>query len=83
MIAKEELERTLENTYGYKPLMIRPDDRFIDLDDRYQKMQESQADLFVSVHADAFRLSSVKGASVYVWAEKPLQLQQQPYQKIN
>ena len=69
LIAKE-LERTLENTYGYKPVMIRSDDRFIDLDDRYQNARKLGADLFVSVHADAFRLSSVKGASVYVWAEE-------------
>ena len=69
LIAKE-LERTLENTYGYKPEMIRPDDRFVDLDDRYQNARKLGADLFVSIHADAFRLSSVKGASVYVWAEE-------------
>ncbi|MDB3947845.1 N-acetylmuramoyl-L-alanine amidase [Gammaproteobacteria bacterium] len=69
LIAKE-LERTLKNTYGYKPVMIRPDDRYIGLDDRYQNARKLGADLFVSVHADGFRLSSVKGASVYVWSEE-------------
>tara|TARA_X000001036_G_scaffold370530_1_gene357114 strand:+ start:1831 stop:3108 length:1278 start_codon:yes stop_codon:yes gene_type:complete len=69
LIAKE-LERTLKNTYGYKPVMIRPDDRYVGLDDRYQNARKLAADLFVSVHADGFRLSSVKGASVYVWSEE-------------
>ena len=69
LIAKE-LERTLKNTYGYKPVMIRPDDRYVGLDDRYQNARKLGADLFVSIHADGFRLSSVKGASVYVWSEE-------------
>ena len=69
LIAKE-LERTLKDTTGYQPIMIRPDDRFVNLNDRYQNARKSGADLFVSIHADAFSLSSVKGASVYVWAEE-------------
>ena len=70
LLIARELERTLKNTYGYKPVMIRPDDRYVDLDDRYQNARKLGADLFVSVHADGFRLSSVKGASVYVWSEE-------------
>ena len=70
LLIARELERTLKNTYGYKPTMIRPDDRYVDLDDRYQNARKLGADLFVSVHADGFRLSSVKGASVYVWSEE-------------
>ena len=69
MIAKE-LERTLRDTQGYKPIMIRSTDKFVNLDDRYQKARELGADLFVSIHADGFRLSRVKGASVYVWSEE-------------
>jgi len=69
LIAKE-LERTLKDTTGYQPIMIRPDDRFVNLNDRYQNARKSGADLFVSIHADAFSLSSVKGSSVYVWAEE-------------
>ena len=69
LIAKE-LERTLKDTAGYKPVMIRPDDRFVGLNNRYQKARKLGADLFVSIHADGFKLSSVKGASVYVWSEE-------------
>ena len=70
LLIARELERTLKNTSGYKPVMIRPDDRFVDLNDRYQNARKLGADLFISIHADAFRLSSVKGASVYVWSEE-------------
>jgi len=70
LLISKELERTLKNTRGYKPVMIRPDDRYVGLDDRYQNARKLGADLFVSIHADGFRLSSVKGASVYVWSEE-------------
>ena len=70
LLISKELERTLKNTRGYVPIMIRPDDRYVNLDDRYQNARKLGADLFVSIHADAFSLSSVKGASVYVWSEE-------------
>jgi N-acetylmuramoyl-L-alanine amidase len=70
LLIARELERTLKDTTGYKPVMIRPDDRFVSLNTRYQKARKLGADLFVSIHADGFRLSSVKGASVYVWSEE-------------
>jgi len=69
LIAKE-LERTLRDTKGYKPVMIRGDDSFVDLNNRYQNARKVGADIFISIHADAFRLSSVKGASVFVWSEE-------------
>jgi N-acetylmuramoyl-L-alanine amidase len=70
LLIARELERTLKDTTGYKPVMIRPDDRFVNLNTRYQKARKLGADIFVSIHADGFRLSSVKGASVYVWSEE-------------
>ena len=70
LLIARELERTLKNTAGYRPVMIRSGDNFVDLNDRYQNARKLGADLFVSIHADAFRLSSVKGASVYVWSEE-------------
>ena len=69
LIAKE-LERTLRNTHGYQPVMIRSGDETIGLNDRYQNARKVGADIFVSIHADAFRLASVKGASVFVWSEE-------------
>jgi N-acetylmuramoyl-L-alanine amidase len=70
LLIARELERTLRDTKGYKPVMIREDDSFVDLNDRYQNARKVGADIFVSIHADAFRLSSVKGVSVFVWSEE-------------
>ena len=69
LIAKE-LERTLRDTNGYKPVMIRSDDETIGLNDRFQNARKMGADIFISIHADGFRLSSVKGASVFIWSDE-------------
>ena len=69
LIAKE-LERSLKNTAGFHPVMVRNNDETVSLNDRYQRARRLGADIFVSIHADGFRLSSVKGASVYIWSEK-------------
>ena len=58
--------KTLVNrTPGYKAILTRDADRFVSLRNRVKKAREVEADIFVSLHADAFRKSHVKGASVY------------------
>ena len=69
LIAKE-LERTLQDTDGYEAVMIRDGDNTISLNKRYQDARKYGADIFISIHADGFRLSSVKGASVFIWSEE-------------
>ena len=69
LIAKE-LERTLRDTEGYQAVLIRSDDSTVSLNDRYQNARKFGADAFVSIHADGFRLASVKGASVFIWSEE-------------
>ena len=69
LIAKE-LERTLRDTSGYYPVMIRSNDETIDLNNRYQEARKKGADAFISIHADGFRLESVKGASVFIWSDE-------------
>ena len=64
-----ELYRTLEDTDGYKPILVREDDSFVYLDQRYQAIRQNSGDIFISIHADAFSLPSVKGAAIYVWSE--------------
>ena len=70
LLIANELFRTLENTDGYKPVLVREDDSFIYLDQRYQKARQNSGDIFVSIHADAFSLPSVKGAAVYIWSDE-------------
>ena len=70
LLISKELERTLRDTRGYQPVMIRGGDETIDLNDRYQNARKMGADIFISIHADGFRLSSVKGASVFIWSDE-------------
>ena len=64
------LQRMLNQEYGIKALLTRNDDRFIDLRRRLDAARTNQADLFISLHADAFHHSDVRGASVYVLSDK-------------
>ena len=70
LLIARELERTLRDTEGYKAVMIRNNDNTITLNNRYQSARRYGADAFISIHADGFRLESVKGASVFIWSEE-------------
>ena len=64
------LQSMLNQEYGIKALLTRNSDRFIDLRKRLEAARMHQADLFVSLHADAFHHSNVRGSSVYVLSDK-------------
>ena len=51
---------------GMKAVLTRDGDYFIPLKRRYQIAREQNADMFVSIHADAFTSSDAKGSSVWV-----------------
>jgi len=68
-IAKE-LKKQLDAKPGVQGVLLRTDDYFIPLRDRYQRARQAQADLFVSIHADAFRDFRVRGSSVYVLSRR-------------
>ena len=65
-----ELERQVEQAEGMQPVMIRTGDYYVPLRERYQRAREARADLFVSIHADAFRDRSVRGSSVFVLSRR-------------
>ena len=50
---------------GMKAVMVRKGDYYVGLRDRMQIARAAKADLFVSIHADAYQDADVKGASVY------------------
>ncbi|MDP2903688.1 MAG: N-acetylmuramoyl-L-alanine amidase [Methylovulum sp.] len=50
---------------GMKAVMVRKGDYYIDLRKRMQIARAAKADLFISIHADAFEDATVRGASVY------------------
>lgn len=61
-----ELERVINAAPGMSAVLIRDGDYFIPLEQRYRKAREAKADLFISVHADAFTNSDARGSSVWV-----------------
>ena len=68
-IAKE-LARQVNATPGLKAYLTRDADFFIPLDQRYKKARAQKADLFVSIHADAFTNPAASGSSVFVLSQR-------------
>lgn len=64
------LARLIDREPGMSSMLTRDGDYYIKLRDRYTRAQQRNADLFVSVHADAVRNRGVRGSSVYVLSEK-------------
>jgi N-acetylmuramoyl-L-alanine amidase len=60
-----EVARLFEADKGFKPTLIRSGDYYISLKGRRDLARKRQADLFVSIHADAFKRKEAHGASVY------------------
>jgi len=64
------LEKLIRREPGMRPAMIREGDYFIPLRKRVSQARERKADLFVSIHADAFRDRRARGSSVYVLSSR-------------
>jgi N-acetylmuramoyl-L-alanine amidase len=60
------LAARIESEPGMHAVLTRTNDVFVPLRERSQRARQAQADLFVSIHADAVLDRSVAGASVYV-----------------
>ena len=61
-----ELARQIDAEPGMGAVLIREDDRFIPLVERYAIARKARADLFLSIHADAFANRAARGSSVFV-----------------
>jgi N-acetylmuramoyl-L-alanine amidase len=61
-----ELAEQINKQPGMKAVLTRNADFFIPLKQRYQIARQNNADLFVSIHADAFINGDAKGSSVWV-----------------
>ena len=60
------LKKMVDKEPGMRAVMIRDGDYFIGLKKRMEKARDYRADLFVSIHADAFNDPRARGSSVYV-----------------
>ena len=67
-IAKR-LRDKIENDPYMRPFLTRDGDYFVPLHTRVQKARRVEADLFVSIHADAFIEPRAKGASVFALSQ--------------
>lgn len=59
------LAKRVDREPGLKALMIRDGDYYVGLRERIEKARENGADLFISIHADAYRNTRARGSSVY------------------
>ncbi|HVS27888.1 MAG TPA: N-acetylmuramoyl-L-alanine amidase [Burkholderiales bacterium] len=51
-------------------VLIRDSDYFIELQERVRKAQKIKADLFISIHADAYNKPHARGSSVFALSER-------------
>lgn len=64
-----KLRERLTTNDNIRVLMTRDADFFVPLHERVRKARRVQADLFVSIHADAFFTPQARGASVFVLSD--------------
>ena len=62
----KRLARELNASRGFKAVLTRSGDYYVSLRGRMKLARKARADLFLSIHADAFRDRRVRGSSVYV-----------------
>jgi N-acetylmuramoyl-L-alanine amidase len=64
------IKRLVDAEPGMRAVLTRTGDYYLGLRKRMAVAREHRADLFVSVHADAFRDHRVRGSSVYVLSQR-------------
>lgn len=67
---EKEINKMKVGNSPMRAYLTRDKDFYVPLRKRVQKATKVQADLFVSIHADAFRKPSASGASVFVLSQK-------------
>ncbi|MBB4264768.1 N-acetylmuramoyl-L-alanine amidase [Roseospira visakhapatnamensis] len=66
----QEVRQVLMGTGRYRVFMTRDRDVSVRLRERVRRARQAEADLFLSIHADALRNPGVRGLSVYTLSEK-------------
>ena len=64
-----QLRERLNDKPGMRAMLTRDADFFVPLHERVNKARKVQADLFVSIHADAFFTPEARGASVFALSQ--------------
>lgn len=67
----KELARLITREPGMRAVLIRDGDYFLSLRERIKRARQYQADIFISIHADAYESGPpLRGASVYMLSKK-------------
>ena len=64
-----KLKKEIDNDEQLRAVLTRDDDYFVPLHGRVIKARKLKADIFVSIHADAFTNPDAKGSSVFALSE--------------
>jgi N-acetylmuramoyl-L-alanine amidase len=70
LAVSEKLTVLINQTPGMKAIQTRKGDVYVKLRTRLAVARNEKADLFVSIHSDAFKDPKVRGASVYVLSSR-------------
>lgn len=65
-----KLKSAIDSRPGMRGVMIRDGDYYLPHRDRFERARKDRADLFVSIHADAFTSPRVTGGSVFVLSQR-------------
>ena len=65
----QKLKAMIDSERGMRAMLTRDDDYYVPLAARVQKARQVQADLFISIHADAFTVPTARGSSVFALSE--------------
>lgn len=65
-----ELKKMFDRTPGYTAILVRDGDYYVPLRQRTDIAHQKRADMFISIHADAFNKSSAHGASVFALSRR-------------
>lgn len=66
----KKLKDLIDKESGMKAVLIRDGDYFIPLAARVKKARKIKANIFISIHADAFTKRSVRGSSIFALSER-------------
>ena len=65
-----KVKARLDQEPNMRSMLTRDGDYFLELQERVRKAQKIRADLFISIHADAYIKPNVRGSSVFALSER-------------
>lgn len=66
----QRLKKAIDEEPGFKALLTRKADYFLSLRHRMRIAREDKADMFIAIHADAYKNKQAHGASVFAVSER-------------